>query len=194
MTKLPFHIKFGVLLIYLISKTWRISINYPSSKGVVAFWHGEMLPLWYSFGKYNSYALVSASKDGEILTALLELWGISVIRGSSSSGGKEALNLMIEYAKKDNFILITPDGPKGPANKIKAGAIITAIRANIPLYFARVNIKFAIKFNKSWDKFIFPMPFSRININFIEETYEKRDYDRKEVNDIISKLEDTVNN
>lgn len=189
MKKLPLYIKIGVFLIYLISKTWRIKINYPYDKGVVAFWHGDMLPVWYSFGKFNSSAIVSTSKDGEILTTILKMWGLNVIRGSSSKGGKEALEMMIQEAKSNKFVLITPDGPQGPAKKMKAGAILTSINAGVPLYFANVKIKNSKVFEKSWDKFQFPYPFSQINIELKIEKFEEKEYSREEIEKIILNLE-----
>lgn len=193
MKKLPIHIKIGIIFINLISKTWRIKINYPEDRGVVAFWHGEMIPVWYAFAKFSSSAIVSNSKDGEILTTLLKKWGLSVIRGSSSKGGKEALELMIDEAKKGNFVLITPDGPQGPAKKMKVGAVLTAIRANVPFYFANVKIEKSRIFEKSWDKFQFPYPFSRIFININEEKFENKEYSRDEIDIIILKIEDKYN-
>lgn len=189
MSNLPFHIKIGIFIIYLISKSWRIKINYPQEKGVIAFWHGEMLPVWLAFSKFNSSAIVSTSKDGEILTTLLKMWGLNIIRGSSSKGGREALETMIDEAKKGKFVLITPDGPQGPAKKMKVGAVLTAIRANVPFYFARVEINKSKIFKKSWDKFQFPYPFSEIIITINKEIFDRNDYSKEEIEKIILILE-----
>lgn len=188
MRKLPFHIEIGIFIIYLISKTWRIRVSYPVEKGVIAFWHGDMLPVWYAFAKFNSSAIVSTSKDGEILASILNKWGLNVIRGSSSKGGRQALEMMIDEAKKENFVLITPDGPQGTAKIMKAGAILTAIRAKVPMYFAKVEIEKSIIFEKSWDKFKFPYPFSKINIAINKEIFEENDYSREEIEKIILNL------
>lgn len=193
MRKLPLYIKLGIFIIYLISKTWRIKVNYPNENGVIAFWHGDMLPVWFAFSKFDSSAIVSASKDGEILTTLLKMWGLCVIRGSSSKGGHKALEIMIEEAKKGNFVLITPDGPQGPAKKMKAGAVLTAIRANVPFYFVNVKMEKSMIFEKSWDKFQFPYPFSRININLNKEIFEQKEYSRAEIEKILLNLENKFN-
>ncbi len=189
MKKIPIYIKFGIFIVYIISKTWRIKIDYPLENGVIAFWHSDMMPVWYAFSKFNSSAIVSTSKDGEILTAILVKWGLNVIRGSSSKGGSLALDMMIEEAKMGNYVLITPDGPQGPAKKMKAGAILTSIRANVPFYFANVEISKSIVFEKSWDKFRFPYPFAKINISLNKEEFENREYSRDEIEKIILNLE-----
>ena len=54
--------------------------------------------------------------------------GWNIVRGSSTDGGKEAYNKMLNILNKPgNLFVITPDGPQGPAKKPKAGAIKAAI-------------------------------------------------------------------
>jgi len=64
----------GIWLILQISKTWRITTqgNIPQPPAIIAFWHGYMLPVWKYFSDKNPSALISQSKDGEILAAILE--------------------------------------------------------------------------------------------------------------------------
>ncbi|HRP02555.1 MAG TPA: DUF374 domain-containing protein [Candidatus Kapabacteria bacterium] len=188
---LPFYLRVGVQLIVWLAKTWRIEYQLPSKTGIVAFWHGDMLAIWYIFGKIASYSIVSPSKDGEILNLILQKWGLNVLRGSSSRGGKEALNAMVEVAKEGNFVLITPDGPQGPYHKIKAGAVIASIRAEVPLYFANIEINNLKVFTKSWDKFKLPYPFTKIKITIKEYNFDKSEYSREEIERIILNLENT---
>ena len=54
-------------------------------KFVAAFWHGRMIIPWYIHRNYKVAALVSKSKDGEMLTRMLKSWNYDVVRGSSSS-------------------------------------------------------------------------------------------------------------
>ena len=67
---------------------------------VLAFWHGTMLLPWYLNRKKNFVALVSKSKDGELLAKILKSWGYDVVRGSSSRDGNVVLRMMIELCKK----------------------------------------------------------------------------------------------
>ncbi len=108
---------------------------------IVAFWHGTMLLPWYLHRNKNVAALTSKSKDGDLLARLLKSWNYQVIRGSSSSGGEIALGIMIDYAKNNNSIAITPDGPRGPAKKLKAGAVVTARKSGLPLVLIGVGYK-----------------------------------------------------
>ncbi len=159
--------KTGVFLLNIISKTWRFKVNgnKPEKPSVIVFWHGLMLPAWKFFSGSNPNALVSLSSDGEILSALLTKWNFNVIRGSSSKGGRQALEQMIDNAAK-GYLLITPDGPRGPARKFKPGAAVAARKSGVPLVLCGVRPSARIMFGKSWDRFIIPMPFSAIHLNF----------------------------
>ena len=190
---MSFKYRFAIFLLNLISKTWRYEIigNPPPKPSVVAFWHGTMLPIWKYFEHKNPLAVVSLSKDGEILTQLLKKWGFTVLRGSSSRNSKEVMQDMIELAPKGN-LLITPDGPQGPIYKMKAGAVITSQRAKVPLVLAGIEVKNKIILN-SWDKFYFVMPFAKIILHFSEVYNFKKDFTKEDIDNRISDLENELN-
>ena len=102
---------------------------------ILAFWHGTMLLPWYLHGNPNFAALISKSKDGDLLAKILKHGNYNVVRGSSSTGGDIALAIMIDFAKNDYSVTVTPDGPRGPAHKFKAGAVITAKKSEKALIF-----------------------------------------------------------
>ncbi|MCK5743069.1 MAG: hypothetical protein KAH48_12720, partial [Chlorobi bacterium] len=61
----------AVNLFRLLASTWRIKVKgVPASPAVVVFWHGQMLPAWKVFSGKNPRAVVSMSKDGQILSDL----------------------------------------------------------------------------------------------------------------------------
>ncbi len=192
--KLSVKYKLFIYLVDLISKTWQIRIkcDISESNGVIAFWHGYMLPVWKYFGKYFPLAVVSRSKDGEILSNLLKKWNYQLARGSSSEGGKEILDFISEKAK-EKLILITPDGPTGPYHKFKAGAVIAAQRSKSNLYICKVFIKKKIVFSKSWDNFEFPFPFTKIELELINFGKIPLNYSRNEVSEIIRLCETKLN-
>lgn len=179
-----------VQIIYWISKTWQIRIQgeLPTTHSIIVFWHGIMLPCWKIFTKKNAFAVVSSSKDGQILVDLLTKWGFSFIRGSSSKGGKEVLQNIIENSKSQ-LVLMTPDGPRGPINNFKPGAVVAAQRAKVPIYFLKATIGSKIIFKKSWDYFQFPMPFSKIKISVSEPIWIADEKSPEEINNIIREIE-----
>jgi lysophospholipid acyltransferase (LPLAT)-like uncharacterized protein len=105
--------------------------------------------------------LISPSVDGEIGAMMVRRMGGHVIRGSSTSTGARALRDYYEALVKSAISpVITPDGPRGPRFEFKPGAILLAQmsgRPILPIAYAATRA-WLIK----WDKFVLPVPFSRI--------------------------------
>lgn len=184
-------------IVNLVIKTYHIKIynddavkelSQNGKSFITAFWHGRMLIPWYVNRKYKIAALVSKSKDGEILTRLLKNWNYNVVRGSSHIGGKEALNIMEMTIDEEYSFAITPDGPTGPPNKMKAGAVVLAHRKSVPLLLMGTasNRNFVFK---SWDKFQVPKPFSKVSVVYSEPVYVKESSSREEINKLIEDCE-----
>jgi len=192
--KLNLSHKLVVSLINLVSKTWRINVigDIPEMPAIIIFWHGLMLPGWKIFSDKSPYAVVSQSKDGEILSALLKKWGFKLIRGSSSKSGKEVL-AEITLNAQDNYLLMTPDGPRGPINKMKPGALIASLRTGTPLYLCGIKINSKITFDRSWDKFQLPLPFSKIEITYSQPFILSKELSREEISKKIEELEKELN-
>jgi lysophospholipid acyltransferase (LPLAT)-like uncharacterized protein len=159
---------------------------------IIAFWHSTMLLPWYMHRNMNIAALISKSKDGELLAKLLRKWNYKVIRGSSSSGGDVALGIMVDYARNNQSLAITPDGPRGPARKFKAGAVITAKKSGVPLILLGIGIK-RKKILKSWDQFQVPFFFTKINAVYSEPFYIDKEIDYNAASGIINKCDEVLN-
>ncbi len=194
-------IRAGFFLINILVKTYRIKringnhLDEMIEKGknfVVASWHGSMIPGWYLHKNLNSAALVSKSKDGDVLYHILDKWGFKVVRGSSHIGGKEALEEMITLLRKKYNLVITPDGPRGPRHVMKAGAIVSAKKAGVALFLAGISIKNKIRLN-SWDRFEFPLPFTKINVKYSEPIYIDKELDYDATSKLINECEITLN-
>ncbi len=159
---------------------------------VLAFWHGTMLIPWYLHKGDGFAALTSRSKDGDLLAKILKSWDYRVIRGSSSSGGNKALEMMVDLSKSEYSIAVTPDGPRGPALQMKAGAIITAKRSGIPLILLGIGIE-KKKELKSWDKFQIPKFFTKVKVIYSEPIYIDRNLGYSETSNLIKMCESKLN-
>jgi lysophospholipid acyltransferase (LPLAT)-like uncharacterized protein len=159
---------------------------------ILAFWHGTMLIPWYVHREMNFTALVSKSKDGALLANLLDKWNYRVIRGSSNDGGRAALSAMIDMAKNNNTLCLTPDGPKGPIYKFKAGAVITSVKTGIPLVLCGVHYKKKRNL-KSWDKFAIPKLYSGATIFYSEPKYFQAEISKDGISKIILECEAELN-
>ncbi|QDX81787.1 hypothetical protein B9N43_11320 [Denitratisoma sp. DHT3] len=184
--------KLGPALFRLLALTWRIRARgpLPPEPAVVAFWHGEMLPVWKHLAARRPHALVSRSRDGGLLTRLLEGWGYTVIRGSSSKGNKEAWTELVTAARRHR-VLLTPDGPRGPARVLKAGAVVAAHRAGVPLYLCRVRCRWAIR-GTHWDNFLIPLPGAAIALEFVHLPVPA-DADRDTIDRLIDEAQQLLN-
>lgn len=167
-------------------------LNEQKQNYVLAFWHSTMLLPWYVHRNQNFAALTSLSKDGDLLARQLKSWNYKVIRGSSSKGGDVALGIMVDLAKNKYSIAITPDGPRGPVRQFKAGAVITAKRAGIPVVLAGVGFQKKRKL-KSWDSFEVPKFFSKAKIVYSQPIFVNSELSYEETSEIIKKCEQILN-
>ncbi len=178
----------------LLAKTLRISWRGDAlpKRAIIMFWHGDMLAGWYAVRKRRPIALVSQSKDGNFLAAVLQGWGYSLSRGSSKKSGMEALTNAMQFVKSQerDSLVITPDGPRGPRHVYKRGAFIAARELDLPLYHLHIEYS-SRKLLRSWDKFEVPLPFSKVIIRAeqigVEEfpTYDK-DLQQKWLIDLVN--------
>jgi lysophospholipid acyltransferase (LPLAT)-like uncharacterized protein len=159
---------------------------------VLAFWHGQMLLAWYLHRNKNFTALISKSQDGDLLEKILKHWKYNVIRGSSSNGGEVALGIMVDYARNNETVVITPDGPRGPINKMKAGAVITAKKSRTPLILFGIGYK-KKRVLKSWDKFEIPKFFSEAKAVYSDPVYVNSDLSFTETSELILNCEQKLN-
>ncbi len=111
----------------------------------------------------NPGFLISPSVDGEIGARLVSRLDGVVIRGSAAHTGARALRDYYRALVQGGVSpSITPDGPRGPPWKFKPGALLLAQisgRPIVPMSFAASH---AWKFQ--WERFVVPMPFSRVAI------------------------------
>lgn len=107
--------------------------------------------------------LVSASKDGALLAAIFERFGVQPVRGSSSRRGAQALRELSTWAARGYDLAITPDGPRGPRYIVAEGVIALAQITGLPLIAGVHNLNWKITL-KSWDRLQIPLPFARCEL------------------------------
>ncbi|MEG6548616.1 lysophospholipid acyltransferase family protein [Desulfocurvibacter africanus] len=159
---------------------------------IYAIWHDELFPLvWYATRKNLKVgAMVSQSRDGELLAGIIESLGIPTIRGSSSRGGVKALVSAIRLIERQGHdIVITVDGPRGPRHIVKEGAIHLASRTGAHIMPVRVSMKRTHIFHKAWDKFQLPWPLTRCRVVFGEPYAVSRSLDEAGIAQERSQLE-----
>jgi len=132
--------------------------------------------------------LISPSVDGELGAMMVRRFGAVVIRGSSTHTGARALRDYYQALTRDNVSpVITPDGPRGPRFKFKPGALLLAQmsgRPVLPLSYAASRA-----WRVKWDKFVIPLPFSRIAIAVGPPVYVPRVIDRQALAQLQTQME-----
>lgn len=140
-------------------------------KGVIlAFWHGRLLmaaAIRRETGR-RVYMLISAHRDGEIIARGVSGFGIEFIRGSAANpdkpgknkSGASAIAQMLAALETGAVVGFTPDGPKGPAGRVKPGVVRLAQMSGAPIVPAAYSISRG-RHMKSWDRFLLAAPFSR---------------------------------
>ena len=108
----------------------------------------------------NLAVMVSASKDGGLLAAILERFKVQPVRGSTSRRGRQALLELTTWAERGYDLALTPDGPRGPCYVVQDGVMSLAQLTGLPIIPVSINVSSKIR-AKSWDRFQVPLPFAR---------------------------------
>ena len=165
--------------------------HHPILKNDEAFifvaWHGDLAscPINYFQNRANGTVktMISQSKDGEIISKIYSLFGVESIRGSSSKGGTKALISTIKEIKSGNDVALTPDGPRGPRHSVADGVIAIAQKSAARIVVLNSKPTKYWQF-KSWDKFILPKPFGRVDF-YMSEPFDINNLEFEEARNII---------
>lgn len=149
---------------------------------IFCFWHNRLalcVKIYFKFGRLHHSAtgvagLVSASRDGALLSGLFHCFGVHPVRGSSSRRGAQALVELTTCAERGYDLAITPDGPRGPRYVLADGAITLAQFTGLPLVTMSYHLNWKICM-KSWDAFQIPLPFARCDIQLGNVFYVPRE-------------------
>lgn len=161
-------------LIHLYFKTIRFTfqntepfIQILDSGGAVIFasWHQRFFGGFVGprFFHRPFYIMISKSRDGDFVSAVVRRFGWIGVRGSRSLGGKEALAEMVQKIQEHRCAAHIVDGPTGPPRVIKPGLISLAQKTGAAISLGFVFYEKAWIFN-SWDRFMIPKPFSSVLI------------------------------
>ncbi|MCX6927086.1 MAG: lysophospholipid acyltransferase family protein [Verrucomicrobia bacterium] len=132
---------------------------------IFCIWHNRLAISMLVHRRYprKLAALVSASKDGALLVAVLARFGVELVRGSSSRRGPQALLELTSRAELGYDLAVTPDGPRGPRYVVQKGIIALAQVTGLPIIPVTCNTRRKVC-ARSWDGFQIPLPFSRCEL------------------------------
>ncbi len=117
-------------------------------------------------------AMVSRSRDGEIIVPSLRIRGAIPVRGSGGRGqgkgrgGLAALESLVKHVVGGRPAFLAVDGPRGPRGRVQRGIARLAQRSNaaiicvVPVPSRRWILR------KTWDRLQIPQPFAGIDAYF----------------------------
>jgi len=160
---------------------------------IACFWHGRMIVMRAALPRGTTmHVLISEHRDGQLISRAVANLGVATVAGSSRRGGASALRSMYRLLARGQSLGITPDGPRGPRMRAKAGAIKAAQLSGVPILPVSGSVG-RRRVLQSWDRFCLALPFSRGVIHWGEPIEVPRDADEAEVERLRLLLEDCLN-
>ncbi len=151
---------------YTSSKKFHFITNIDNKQHVCVTWHAElfMSPQAYRkiHPKHPASAIISSHFDGGLIAGTFKFLKIRPLRGSSKKGAKQVLLQAFKSIKNEEEVLITPDGPRGPRHSMSDGAVGIALKSKLPIFVMNYTCSNYWKLG-SWDGFIIPKPFSKVD-------------------------------
>jgi lysophospholipid acyltransferase (LPLAT)-like uncharacterized protein len=205
------HQQLGGWLVYAFVRTLAGTLRYrwhdrsgcldgdPSEPVIFCVWHNRLalsMRAYFGYAKKRTRrvgmaAMVSASRDGGFLTAILEAFRVQPVRGSSSRRGPQALLELTTWAERGYDLAITPDGPRGPCYVVQDGVMSLAQITGLPILPFSYHLHWKWR-PKSWDRFQIPLPFSRCDMHVEKPIRVPREAMDAERENLRKQLEDTL--
>lgn len=173
-----FIAKLSKFFLYMLIKTCRIKIEgmeqfselITKEKCILMLWHNRiaitLLILAYYTPEIPYAALVSASRDGDILSYIIHSYKNGNTIRVPHLARYQALQEIIRHIEaRKQFVVITPDGPRGPCYEIKPGIAIAALETEAHVISLNWEAKKYWEL-KTWDKLRLPKPFTTIYFTF----------------------------
>jgi lysophospholipid acyltransferase (LPLAT)-like uncharacterized protein len=143
---------------------------------IFTYWHNRMLAVPVAYLRYyrklirsgerkGAVVLISRNRDARLISDVMARFGIGVVSGSSTRGGAAALLELTKCIEDGLDVNITPDGPRGPSYQLGSGVVFLSQKTGAPILPIHMEFSHCIRFN-SWDRFMVPLPFSRIDMTF----------------------------
>ena len=164
----------GVALMRVLAGTWRYrlhgtehlrAVHATGRPFIFVLWHSRILPLLFLHRHQGVVLLISRHRDGGHLATLADRWGYRSVRGSSRRGGEAGLLGIVRALHGGATAAVTPDGPRGPAERVKPGALAAAQHSGalvVPIG-ARPTRAWWLS---TWDRFCIPRPFARVDVAY----------------------------
>jgi lysophospholipid acyltransferase (LPLAT)-like uncharacterized protein len=152
-----------------------------AARCVYSIWHAHIWVLLRAMHGQRLSVMVSEHRDGEAIARVAQRLGYATVRGSSTRGGARALLELARAGREgQGDLLLTVDGPRGPAGEVKGGVVFAASRTGLPVVPVGVAAASAWRAG-SWDRHLLPRPFGRVAVAYGEPIAVPQDASREEL-------------
>jgi lysophospholipid acyltransferase (LPLAT)-like uncharacterized protein len=155
-----------------------------------AFWHGRQLMLFKGNPERGRRLAVitSLSRDGQMQSLICRRFGLEVVRGSSSRAGLSGLLALSRRLKNDCPVALAVDGPRGPVQIAKPGAVVLARNTGAPIVPVTVGFRRRWELGRAWDRFQIPWPFTEACMVFGQPIQVPADANTADVERVCERL------
>ena len=163
-------------------------------KIIYLFWHNRlmMMPCLEKLSNAKINVLISMHRDGALISEVMRCFGFDIISGSSHHGSVGAVKGLLEKIKNGETVAITADGSRGPVYKLNTNITKIASRFGVNIVPLSYSTTYKKIFYNSWDKFIFPLPFGKVNIIYGAPIIANKESDIEHVNSRIQHEMDSI--
>ena len=195
---LAFVVALYILLVRITSKFKFENFSVPSKfwknqePFILAFWHSQLMTVSFSWKfKKRINILASGHSDGRFGAIVGSYFKLNNIP-TSDINKKVSLIRIFKILKTNNYIGITPDGPRGPKEKVSEGIIKIAKISKIPII--PIGFWSSRNFNlRSWDSFLITKPFSKCSFVWGDAIRIPDNITEEEIIKFQDILEDKIN-
>jgi len=164
---------------------------------ILMLWHNRLVIMPEFLRKYAPQfifcAIISKSRDGELLANVAQSYSSGRTLRVPHNARHHALSKMITQLKQNKEVMVvTPDGPKGPAFHVKPGVVLAAREAPAAIIPFTWSAQRYWQLD-TWDKMIIPKPFTKITAKFGDPIHVKKGNGSK-IEEEIVRLETLLKN
>ena len=143
-----------------------------SQKCILMLWHNRLALAPFILHRFAPEfifaALISASRDGDMLTTVVQSYKKGRVIKVPHQARYQALRELIKAIEaQEQIVIITPDGPRGPRYELKPGVAIAALETGASVIALNWETEQFWEL-KTWDRLRIPKPFAKIKITFQE--------------------------
>ena len=159
---------------------------------ILAFWHSQLMMIGFAWKKNKKLnILASGHSDGRFGAIVGRYFNLNNIQ-TSNKDKSISLRPIFKLLNYNNYVGITPDGPRGPKEIASEGIIRIAKTSKTPIiplgYWSSKNFIL-----KSWDSFLITLPFSKCSFVWNEPLDIPNDIQENQIQHYKKLLEKKIN-